>query len=89
MRLDDAKPLIAAPIQVQVPARNGGGQRAPRPAEAYRLVMAALGAVNRWAGVKWKNIQTANGNSAAVIIIPGAQFGESKEKTTLEIEKEA
>jgi hypothetical protein len=70
---------------VQVPGRRGGGQRETRPSEAYRLVMAALGAVSRWAGVKWKNTQSPNGEPVAVVLIPGASFGEHQGKTVLEM----
>jgi hypothetical protein len=47
--------------------------------------MAALGAVSRWAGVKWKNTQSPNGEPVAVVLIPGASFGEHQGKTVLEM----
>jgi len=72
---------------VQVPARRGGGQRETRPSEAYSLVVSALGAVNQWAGVKWKNTQSPNGEPLAVVLIPGARFGESDGRTTLDVQK--
>ena len=52
--------------------------------EACVLTMAALGAVNRWAGVKWKNAQDSNGNPIAIAIIPGARFNDNQGKTTLD-----
>jgi hypothetical protein len=70
---------------VQVPAKRGGGKRETAAAEAYALTLAALGAVNRWAGVKWKNTQDAEGNPLAIAVIPGARFDEHKGKTTLTI----
>jgi len=86
LRLDDAQPLVTDAILVQVPPRRGGGQRETRPSEAYRLVMAALGAVSQWAGIKWKNTYSPDGEPLAVVLIPGAQFGERQGKTTLDAE---
>lgn len=81
--MDDAQPLVTNPIQVQVPARRGGGQRETRPAEAYSLILSALGAVNRWAGIRWKNAKSLNGAPLAVVLIPGVQFGQQNGRTIL------
>lgn len=69
---------------MQVPAKRGGGKRDTAAKEAYALILAALGAVSRWTGVKWKNAQDAEGNPLAIAVIPGARFNESKGKTTLD-----
>lgn len=69
---------------MQVPARRGGGQRETQPAEAFRLVMAALGAIGQWSGIKWKNTQAPDGEPVAVVMIPGARFGDKNGKTMLE-----
>lgn len=74
---------MAESLQVQVPARRGGGRRDTAVEEAYTLILAALGAANRWTGVKWKNAQDAEGKPIAIAVIPGAKFDESKGKTTL------
>jgi hypothetical protein len=52
--------------------------------EAYALTLAALAAVNRWTGVKWKNAHDAEGKPIAIAVIPGAKFDERKGKTTLD-----
>lgn len=70
---------------MQVAARRGGGRRDTAQAEAYALALAALGAVNKWAGVKWKNTQDPAGNPLAIAVIPGAQFSDRQGKTTLNI----
>jgi hypothetical protein len=75
---------VAESLQVQVSARRGGGRRDTVAKEAYALALAALGAVNRWTGVKWKNAQDAEGKPIAIAVIPGAKFNESKGKTTLD-----
>jgi len=54
-------------------------------AEAYALALAALGAVSKWAGVKWKNTQDAQGKPLAIAVIPGAKFSDYQGKTTLDI----
>jgi hypothetical protein len=85
LHLDDAKPLIAESIQVQLPTRRGGGARETGREEAAALTLSALGTVNRWAGVKWKNIKDINGNPVAIAFIPGAKFDNQTGKTTLDI----
>lgn len=65
--------------------RRGGGARDTDVDEATALTLAALGAVNRWAGVKWKNVKDANGNPVAIAVIPGAKFDDQTGKTTLDI----
>lgn len=75
---------MAESLQVQVSARRGGGRRDTVAKEAYALALAALGAVNRWTGVKWKNAQDAEGKPIAIAVITGAKFNESKGKTTLD-----
>jgi hypothetical protein len=54
--------------------------------EAAALTLSALGTVNRWAGVKWKNIHDVNGNPIAIAYIPRARFVDSQGKTTLILE---
>ena len=51
--------------------------------EAFAFALAALGAVNRWAGVLWKNAMDPNGNPLAVAVIPGARFSEQNGRTIL------
>ena len=85
MHLDDATPLIAESIQVQLLRTSGGGTRETGREEAAALTLSALGTVNRWAGVKWKNVKDANGNPVAIAFIPGAKFDDQTGKTTLDI----
>ncbi len=70
---------------MQVPAKRGGGKRETARVEALALLLAALGAANRWTGVTWKNTQDASGNNLAVAVIPGARFDNKGGKTTLAI----
>jgi len=70
---------------VQVSRRRGGGKRDVELDESTALALAALGAVNRWTGVKWKNAQDMNGNPIAIAYIPRARFDDSQGKTTLDI----
>jgi hypothetical protein len=70
---------------VQVSRRRGGGKRDVELDESAALALAALGAVNRWTGVKWKNAQDVNGNPIAIAYIPRARFDDSQGKTTLDI----
>jgi hypothetical protein len=53
--------------------------------EAASLALSALGTVNRWAGVKWKNSKDHNGKPIAIAVIPGAKFDDQAGKTTLAI----
>jgi hypothetical protein len=53
--------------------------------EAIALTLSALGTVNRWAGVKWKNTLDHNGKPIAIAVIPGAKFDDQAGKTTLDI----
>jgi hypothetical protein len=85
MHLDNAKPLIAESFQVQIPRTRGGGARETGRDEAAALTLSALGTVNRWAGVKWKNVIDENGTPIAIAFIPGAKFDDQTGKTTLDI----
>lgn len=84
MHLDDLKPLLAEGIQVRFPARQGGGKREALLLEAIAMTIAALGAINRWAGVKWQNRIDANGRPIAIAIIPGVRFVEQDGRTILD-----
>jgi len=78
VRLDDLKPLQADGIQAQAPARQGGRRRAMQVKETMALIIAALGAANRWTGVHWKNGYDSSGAPLAIAILRGAQFGEDE-----------
>lgn len=79
--LEGARPLLAAPFQVQAPARRGGKRRLPGAQEALAFLLSALGAAT---GVKWTNAYTPNGEPLAVALIPKAQFSEKNGQTALE-----
>ena len=89
MRLDDLKPLLAEDIQAQAPARQGGRRRALQVKEIMALILAALGAANRWTGVHWKNGYDSSGAPLAIAILHGAQFGEDETGYTTLKESEA
>lgn len=82
MHLDDLKPLLADGIQVQAPARQGSRRRALQVKEIMALILAALGAANRWTGVHWKNSYDSSGAPLAIAILHGAQFGEDETGNT-------
>lgn len=64
-------------IQIQ----KKGGRRPPRPHEALALVLGALGTLNRLSGVQTMNAEM-NGETIAMALIPGAQFGEDVDGNT-------
>ena len=68
---------------MQVNPRKGGGSRDAVAAEAFKLILGALAAANRWAGgVKYLNAQTPDGKSLAVAFIPGVRFSEMPDGRT-------
>ena len=81
LALEETRSIIAAPFQVQAPARRGGKRRLPGTQEALAFLLSALGAAT---GVKWTNIHTQNGEPLAVALIPKAQFTEKDGQTALE-----
>ena len=66
---------IVAPGAIQLKKR--GATRLPHTAEAMALLVGALGAVNRWAGVRTLNLEV-DGKPVALALIESARFGQDE-----------
>jgi hypothetical protein len=70
---------ITAPGAIQLKKR--AATRLPHPAEAMALLIGALGAVDRWSGVRIMNIEH-DGKPLAIALIEHARFGQDPQGNT-------
>jgi hypothetical protein len=61
--------------------KKRGATRLPHSAEAMALLIGALGAVDRWAGVKTTNLNI-DGKPIAMAMIESASFGQDEQGNT-------